>query len=40
MKKIKIVHSWGLNALNMQKYYLFMLSFEDINFELILKMWP
>ncbi len=32
LKKTKIVHSWGLNALNMQKHFLFLSSFEHVKF--------
>ncbi len=32
LKKIRIVHSWGLNGLNMQKQFWFASSFELINF--------
>jgi hypothetical protein len=31
-KKIKIIHSWSLNALNMQKHFLFLLRYEYVNF--------
>jgi hypothetical protein len=34
LKKTRIVHSWGLSALNMQKYFLFASSFEHVNFEI------
>jgi hypothetical protein len=30
--KKKAIHFWGLNALNMQKHFLFVSSFEHINF--------
>jgi hypothetical protein len=30
--KNKDYHSWGLSALNMQKHFLFVSSFEDVNF--------
>jgi hypothetical protein len=33
--KKKIVHSWGLGTLNMQKHLKFMLSFEDVNFAMM-----
>ncbi len=32
LKKTKIVHSWSLSALNMQKHFWFMSSFEHVNF--------
>ncbi len=32
LKKTKIVHSWGFNALNMQKQFWFVLSVENVNF--------
>jgi hypothetical protein len=32
LKKIKIVHSQGLSALNMQKHFWFVSSFEHVNF--------
>jgi hypothetical protein len=32
LKKIKIVHSWSLSALNMQKHFLFVSNFDHINF--------
>jgi hypothetical protein len=31
-RKTKIVHSWSLNAVNMQKHFLFVSSFEDVKF--------
>ncbi len=33
-KKKMIIHSWGLNVLNMQKHFLFVSSFEHVNFEI------
>ncbi len=32
LKKIRNAHSWGLSAKNMQKHFLFVSSFEHINF--------
>jgi hypothetical protein len=32
LKKTKTVHFWSLNALNMQKHFLFVSSFEHVNF--------
>jgi hypothetical protein len=32
LKKIRIVHSQNLNALNMQKHFLFVSNFEHVNF--------
>ncbi len=32
LKKTRIIHSWGLNALNMQKHFWFVSSFEHVNF--------
>ncbi len=32
LKKTMIIHSWGLSALNMQKHFLFVSSFEHVNF--------
>ncbi len=32
LKKIRIVHFQGLNALNMQKHFLFVSNFEHVNF--------
>jgi hypothetical protein len=32
LKEIKIVHFWSLSALNMQKHFLFVSSFEHVNF--------
>jgi hypothetical protein len=31
-KNIKIIHSWGLSALNMQKHFLFVSNYEYVNF--------
>jgi hypothetical protein len=31
-KKLRIVHFWGLSALNMQKHFLFVSNFEHVNF--------
>jgi len=31
-KKTKIVHFWSLNALNIQKHFLFVSNFEHVNF--------
>jgi hypothetical protein len=33
-KKKRIVHSWGLSALNMQKYFWFVSKFEHVKFEI------
>jgi hypothetical protein len=32
LKKTRIVHSWGLDALNMQKHFWFVSNFEHVNF--------
>jgi hypothetical protein len=37
LKKIRIFHSQGLNTLNMQKYFWFVLGFEHTNFATIEK---
>jgi hypothetical protein len=34
LKKTRIVHSWCLNALNMQKHFWYVSSFEHINLEI------
>jgi len=37
LKKIKIIHFQSLSALNMQKHFLFVSSFEHVNFTIIEK---